>query len=81
MGVGNRGFKKCQKSTNCYTTTRRSKLRDPKQRIDAIVFHGVGLDKKELEILKEKRAAIPEFNQGVDPLYVLFILVSFLGFI
>ena len=41
MGVGNRGFKLCPRFSNCYTTTRKSKLTDPHEIVDAIVFHGV----------------------------------------
>ena len=77
MGVGNRGFQNCS-FTNCYTTTRRSKLRDPHVIIHAIVFHGVDLNMKEVKNLREMRDKIPKFNQGITPLFILFIFVSIL---
>ena len=76
MGVGNRGFQNCSMYQNCYTTTRRSKLRDPHIVINAIVFHGVGLNFKEIKNLREMRSKLPEFNQGINPLFILFILES-----
>lgn len=76
MGAGNRGFKECSGYSNCYTTTRRSKLRDPNEIIDAIVFHGVRLKLNEIAQLKRRRKYIAKVNQGVDPYFVLFVLVS-----
>ena len=76
MGVGNRGFKTCPRFSNCYTTTRKSKLTDPHEIIDAIVFHGVGLNMTEIQMLKDKRHSLSKVNQGITPLFVLFMLVS-----
>ena len=76
MGVGNRGFKTCPRFSNCYTTTRKSKLTDPHEIIDAIVFHGVGLNVTEIQMLKDKRHSLSKVNQGITPLFVLFMLVS-----
>ena len=79
MGVGNRGFKKCPNFGNCYTTTLRSKLFNPSEKIDAIVFHGVGLKIEEIQALKAERAKIPKLNHGVEPVFVLFMLESPMG--
>ena len=76
MGVGNRGFQNCSSYKNCFTTTRRSKLRDPHIIINAIVFHGVGMNMKEIKNLREVRAKLSEFNQGIDPLFILFLFES-----
>lgn len=78
MGTGNREFKKCPKFSNCYTTTRRSKLRDPNVIIDAVIFHGVPLklNINEIKQLKKVRQHIPKVNQGISPIFVLFNLVS-----
>ena len=76
MGVGNRGFQNCSSYKNCFTTTRRSKLQDPHIVINAIVFHGVGMNMKEIKNLREVRAKLSEFNQGIDPLFILFLLES-----
>ena len=75
MGVGNRGFAKCS-NTNCYTTTRRSKLQNPLEIIHAIIFHGVGLKKEDVIKLRALRHLIPSWNQGVNPIFILFMLVS-----
>ena len=76
MGVGNRGFQNCSSYKNCFTTTRRSKLQDPHIVINAIVFHGVGMNMKEIKNLREVRAKLSEFNQGIDPLFILFLFES-----
>ena len=76
MGVGNRGFKKCPEFKNCYTTTRKTKLTNPNEIIDAIVFHGVGLNTSEIQYLKKKRQLLSKVNKGIEPLYILFMLVS-----
>ena len=76
MGVGNRGFKSCPEFKNCYTTTRKTKLTNPNEIIDAIVFHGVGLNTSEIQYLKKKRQLLSKVNKGIEPLYILFMLVS-----
>ena len=76
MGVGNRGFKSCPEFKNCYTTTRKTKLTNPNEIIDAIVFHGVGLNTSEIQYLKKKRHLLSKVNKGIEPLYILFMLVS-----
>ena len=76
MGVGNRGFKSCPEFKNCYTTTRKTKLTNPNEIIDAIVFHGVGLNISEIQYLKKKRHLLSKVNKGIEPLYILFMLVS-----
>ena len=75
MGVGNRGFSQCSFS-NCYTTTMKSKLlKNPRVIVNAVIFHGVGLNKEEVKGIKKIRKMLPEKNQGVDPLFILFMLV------
>ena len=76
MGVGNRGFKSCPEFKNCYTTTRKTKLTNPNEIIDAIVFHGVRLNISEIQYLKEKRHLLSKVNKGIEPLYILYMLVS-----
>ena len=76
MGVGNRGFNSCPNFCNCYTTRRRSKLTNKHEIVDAVVFHGVRLKISEIERLKEKRHLLSKINKGVDPLFILFMLVS-----
>ncbi len=77
MGTSNRGFEKLGCNfTNCYTTTINSKLRDPNVRVDAVLFHGVGLKIKDVKMLKKLRKLIPKVNQGHMPIFVLFMLVS-----
>jgi hypothetical protein len=77
MGTGNRGFEQMKCTfQNCYTSTIRSKLRDNHTRVDAILFHGVGMKKNEIKALKLQRKEIRNMNQGVDPLFILFMLVS-----
>ena len=78
MGVGNREFKSCPKFNNCYTTRRKSKLTDENEIIDAIVFHGVVSDHdiSQIEMLRKKRKFLPDLNMGIEPLFVLFMLVS-----
>lgn len=76
MGVGRRGFAQCSFS-NCYTTTMKSKLlKNPRVIVDAVIFHGVGLNVEEIKSIKKIRKLIPEKNQGVDPLFILFMLES-----
>jgi len=76
MGVGNRGFSQCSFS-NCYTTTMKSKLlKNPRVIVNAVIFHGVGLNKEEVKGIKKIRKMLPEKNQGVDPLFILFMLES-----
>ena len=55
MGAGNRGFVNCPYS-NCYTTTRRSKLWNKDETIHAVIFHGVRLNLTQIEKLKRIRA-------------------------
>ena len=76
MGAGNRGFKPCPNFHNCYTTTRRSKLINKHEIIDAVVFHGVSLKIYAIEKLKEKRRYLSKLNKGIEPLFILFMLVS-----
>ena len=76
MGVGNRGFKSCPEFKNCYTTTTKTKLTNPHEIIDAIVFHGVRLNISEIQYLKKKRHLLSKVNKGIEPLYILFMLVS-----
>ena len=76
MGVGNRGFKSCPEFKNCYTTTRKTKLTNPNEIIDAIVFHGVRLNISEIQYLKKKRHLLSKVNKGIEPLYILYMLVS-----
>ena len=75
MGAGNRGFVNCPHS-NCYTTTRRSKLWNKDETIHAVIFHGVRLNLTQIEKLKRIRHKLPLINNGVEPLFILFMLVS-----
>ena len=58
-----------------YTTTRKRNLKNPKVVIDAIMFHGVGLKIEDVKKLKSFRSYISSVNKGVDPLFILFMLV------
>ena len=79
MGHGNAGFKNCPNEKNCITTRNRSHLYDPNFIVKAIVFHGVGVSLDELNSLKSQKLNnhLKKWNQGLDPLIVLFMLVSF----
>jgi hypothetical protein len=81
LGLGNGGFVKLNCTfQNCFTTTNRSKLRDKNARVDAIIFHGIGMKMKEIEALKWQRKDIQKnMNQGVDPLFILFMAVSIIN--
>ena len=78
MGHGNEGFKNCPNEKNCITTRNRSHLYDPNFIVKAIVFHGVGVSLDELNSLKLQKLnnQLKKWNHGVDPLIVLFMLVS-----
>ena len=78
MGHGNEGFKNCPNEKNCITTRNRSHLYDPNFIVKAIVFHGVGVSLDELNSLKMQKLnnQLKKWNHGVDPLIVLFMLVS-----
>ena len=61
-----------------YTTTRKNNLKNPKVVIDAIMFHGVGLKIEDVKKLKSFRSYISNVNNGIDPLFILFMLVCIL---
>ena len=71
MGIGYEGFEMCQFS-NCFTTRNRSKLFDPNSQVHAIVFHGAELDFDDIKWFRSIRSQIPEHNQNIDPLLILF---------
>lgn len=77
MGMGNEKFKSCPNFNNCYTTRKKSELNNPKFIIDAVVFHGVFSknDIPAIQKLKKNRQSLKKLNQGIDPLFVLFMRV------
>ena len=83
MGVGNERFKLCPNFKNCDTTRGSTKsgylnIIESEHIIDAVVFHGLftSNDITAIQELKKERRNLKDYNQGIEPLFVLFLLVS-----
>ena len=54
----------------------RSLLYDPNIQIDAVIFHAPELKYNEAEELQKRRSSLRNLNNGVDPFFIMYILVS-----
>ena len=79
IGRGYEPFGNCF-NKNCYTTRDRSLLYNPDYIVNAIIFHGVGIPRKEFKAVKEFKMSqdlVKQNNSGIIPKIVLFMLVMF----
>ena len=79
IGIGAQPFKKCFHK-ECFSSRDRSLLYNPNIAVDAIIFHGVGLGSGEefqkIRQFKESQILLKTKNKGIQPKFVLYMMVS-----